>query len=1068
VAKNPLTLAKLNRPQAGKVLIRNRLFAKIDQAAPSPIVWIAAPGGAGKTILASSYLEQRRLPHLWYTLDAGDADPATFFYYLGMAGRQAAPRRRHTLPLLTPEFLPGLADFCRNFFAEIFSRLKTPAYIILDDYQQVNAEAPLHDLLLTALDRIPRNVAFLVLSRHEPPPVFAKLRSRRQLTLIGWEDLRLEPSECLDIIALEEKKVRSSIDMKTICARFGGWAAGLRLLLDAGELESDDYSRFTDGGHEAVFDYFASEIFSSITAEEKDFLLRTSFFPQMTGRMSRQLTGNNRADRLLRSLVRRNQFTERRSPSDHYRYHPLFHSFLQAQAEKLFTREETTEIRRQAAGILMEAGMLEGAADLSIKAGDWAGLEQIILLQAPILFRQGRSQTLEQWIGVLPAEILESSPWVHFWLGLSRLFFDQAASRKRLVKAYELFKARGDGVGAYLAWAAIVEGYTHEWDILSPLDEWIAEMEELRQRFPNFSSPEVEMRVISNMFAALALRQPGHPDLDYWRRQAENMMLSAPDITQRLLVGCNLFLYYLWTGNLPKQGFILTALNHLPLDERQLAHAPYLIILRCMEHIHAIFCGAAEEDIFGKEAEIERLISESGWHLFDHKMFYSRIYYRILTGEHGPLPDLLAGLAAAVEHQTVEKCHMYILRAWHAWFVQGDSGKALEFLKIALRLSPEAGFWYQHSFCFCALGHLYTILGDYRHASSHLAQLKESGETWHSDMLLYHYRIFSANLAFAQDEEEPGLSHLRQALTMAREKGFLATYLWWQPEMMADLCRRALDADIETDYTRHLIRKCRLRPDSPPVEIEQWPWPLKVYTLGRFEIVKDDLPFQFTNRAQQKPLLLLKALIALGGRRIHEGHISEILWPEADGDLQHQNFRTTLHRLRKLLDLPEAILYHEGQLTLDPHYCWVDIWAFERLATRAAKELASEPGKALPASRRSLGLYKGRFMQWEESAGWLLPMRERLHNRFLVQVRELGGFYRGNREWRRAINLYWQALAVDPLIVSYYEAIITCHLATGNQAEAARVHASCRETFLELLGAEPSFQANPISGTIPK
>ena len=92
-----------------------------------------APPGAGKTSLIASYLAARRLSNLWYQVDAGDADIASFFYYLG----QAAPRRRRSLPLLTPEYRQGLAIFTRRFFRELYSRLKTPFVLVFDNYQEV-------------------------------------------------------------------------------------------------------------------------------------------------------------------------------------------------------------------------------------------------------------------------------------------------------------------------------------------------------------------------------------------------------------------------------------------------------------------------------------------------------------------------------------------------------------------------------------------------------------------------------------------------------------------------------------------------------------------------------------------------------------------------------------------------------------------------------------------------------------------------------------------------------------------------------------------------------------------
>jgi ATP/maltotriose-dependent transcriptional regulator MalT len=42
-------------------------------------VWVEAAPGSGKTTLAASWLDSRTRPCLWYQIDAGDADVATFF-----------------------------------------------------------------------------------------------------------------------------------------------------------------------------------------------------------------------------------------------------------------------------------------------------------------------------------------------------------------------------------------------------------------------------------------------------------------------------------------------------------------------------------------------------------------------------------------------------------------------------------------------------------------------------------------------------------------------------------------------------------------------------------------------------------------------------------------------------------------------------------------------------------------------------------------------------------------------------------------------------------------------------
>jgi hypothetical protein len=92
-------------------------------------------------------VEARRLRGIWYQVDEGDGDPATFFYYLGLAGRKAAPRKRSPLPLLTPEFLPGLTTFTHRFFEDLLGRLGAGSVLVFDNCQNAPSRSPFFGLL---------------------------------------------------------------------------------------------------------------------------------------------------------------------------------------------------------------------------------------------------------------------------------------------------------------------------------------------------------------------------------------------------------------------------------------------------------------------------------------------------------------------------------------------------------------------------------------------------------------------------------------------------------------------------------------------------------------------------------------------------------------------------------------------------------------------------------------------------------------------------------------------------------------------------------------------------------
>jgi hypothetical protein len=60
--------AKLRLPRLQRVIVRERLFARLDLQRAGGAVWIAGALGAGKTMLAASYLRAREQSALWCLL----------------------------------------------------------------------------------------------------------------------------------------------------------------------------------------------------------------------------------------------------------------------------------------------------------------------------------------------------------------------------------------------------------------------------------------------------------------------------------------------------------------------------------------------------------------------------------------------------------------------------------------------------------------------------------------------------------------------------------------------------------------------------------------------------------------------------------------------------------------------------------------------------------------------------------------------------------------------------------------------------------------------------------------
>jgi LuxR family maltose regulon positive regulatory protein len=268
------------------------------------------------------------------------------------------------------------------------------------------------------------------------------------------------------------------------------------------------------------------------------------------------------------------------------------------------------------------------------------------------------------------------------------------------------------------------------------------------------------------------------------------------------------------------------------------------------------------------------------------------------------------------------------------------------------------------------------------------------------------------------------------------------------PTQMAELCIEALRSG--TEAVRELTKKYSRRP-SPKSESAP-AWPLKVFVLGRFQVLKDDAPIRFSRRQQRKPLELLQALIALGGTEVGAGKLTDALWPDSEGDAGYHALESALYRLRLLLGAPTAVVMAGGKLTLDRRQVWVDMWAFE---SELRKGIADD---STPAERvaRLRDLYSGHFLAQEVEKSWAVERRQALRAKFVRAIGDCARSYEKRGLWQEAAGIYQVGIEIDSLAEEFHRGLIMCHRELGDHSAAVQAYRRCSELLLKRLGVQPS------------
>jgi LuxR family transcriptional regulator, maltose regulon positive regulatory protein len=312
------------------LVARPALAARVD--APGPAVGlVVAPAGFGKTLLLADHAA-RRPGTAWVTVDRGDDAGRLWAAVLAALVACPALPPGSGLRELTPPYGPGGLAFLRRF-RDGLGAASAPVTLVLDDIHELDDPAALGEVR-ALLDHRPDHLRVLLAGRFDPPVDLSAVRGGT------WElradRLAFTPGEAA-ALARRSGLALDPDQAAELHRRTGGWAAGLRLAVQAMRAGSDPATFLAafSGEDRAVADYLVGEVLATLPPDVLEFLTRASIGDPLPVELAVRLTGRADAAAVLDRVERETSLvgdvvTDPATGAREYRLLELLRTYLAA------------------------------------------------------------------------------------------------------------------------------------------------------------------------------------------------------------------------------------------------------------------------------------------------------------------------------------------------------------------------------------------------------------------------------------------------------------------------------------------------------------------------------------------------------------------------------------------------------------------------------------------------------------------------------------------------------------------------------------------------------------------
>jgi len=241
---------------------------------------------------------------------------------------------------------------------------------------------------------------------------------------------------------------------------------------------------------------------------------------------------------------------------------------------------------------------------------------------------------------------------------------------------------------------------------------------------------------------------------------------------------------------------------------------------------------------------------------------------------------------------------------------------------------------------------------------------------------------------------------------------------------------------------------------------------LKVRMLGNFSLSLGERQISCDSNRSKRVWTLLAYLIHNRKKVVSSDELMSLLWNSDKSENPAGAMKTTMHRVRALLDTLDEdaghrmLLYKNGGYTWNPEISIsVDTEEFENLLGIAVN---SRDNENLDFYVNALTLYDGDFLSMQSAETWVIPIQAYYHNLYISAIEKAMPLLEKAGRNEDAALICRKALRIDPYSETFYQLLMRCLLALGQRQEVVTVYEDMSKLLLSTFGVMPDQESRAL------